>query len=117
MAKCSRGLRTLCCVGYFPENGSISERTVNRANNRSYNPIKNSALTKTNINFQFRHVPKLSIGFNLKGYKHYINDIWMKLRDCWKSRNIDFEYRLVWSAPGGWALSPKLVTMRVYKER
>ena len=46
----------------FPENGSISERTVNRAL-IVHTTLWNSALTKIYINFHFRHVPKLSIGF------------------------------------------------------
>ena len=45
----------------FPENGSISERTVNGINS-SYNPIK--FWINKNVNFHFRHVPELSIGFN-----------------------------------------------------
>ena len=46
----------------FPENGSISERTVNRAFISSYNSIK-FCINKEKKN-HIRHVPKLSIGFN-----------------------------------------------------
>ena len=49
----------------FPENGSISERTVNRAL-KVHTTLYNPALTKKSINFHFRHVPKLSIGFKVQ---------------------------------------------------
>ena len=54
----------------FPENGSISERTVNRAFSSKIQLYKHSALIKkkkkTNNNKSFSpYVPKLSIGFKL----------------------------------------------------
>ena len=46
----------------FPENGSISEQTVNRALivQQTYNILHQQNIY---VNFHFRHVPKLSIGF------------------------------------------------------
>ena len=69
MAKCSGGggggggTPNNFMFWLFPENGSISERTVNREGiNSSYSSIK-FCINKTKyINFHFRHVPKLSIG-------------------------------------------------------
>ena len=54
----------------FPENGSISEQTVNRAL-IVHTTLYNSALTKIYINLNFRHVPKLSIGFNLTKFCYF----------------------------------------------
>ena len=50
----------------FPENGSISERTFNSALIVHTTLYKILHLQKNNINFHFRHVPKLSIGFKHK---------------------------------------------------
>ena len=50
------GTPNIVMVWLFPENGSISEQTVNRA-------LTVQQSTKKYINFHFRHIPKLSIGF------------------------------------------------------
>ena len=48
----------------FPENGCISKRTVNRALIVRIQPYTIMHFFFFNINIYFRHVPKLSIGFN-----------------------------------------------------
>ena len=48
----------------FPENGSILEQTVNRGINSSHKPIRFCINKQKILIFNFRHVPKLSIGFN-----------------------------------------------------
>ena len=69
MAECSGGLcrPNIFMFGLFPENASISERIVNRALIVHTTRYLISALTKIYINFDFRRVPKLSIGFKYLG--------------------------------------------------
>ena len=58
------GTPNIFMLWLFPEKGSISERTVNRALivNNSIKFCINKK--KNNNNYHFHHVPKLSIGFN-----------------------------------------------------
>ena len=71
------GLRTLLCFGYFLKMEAFRSELLTGQLVVSENPIKILHYPKNiYINYHFRHVPKLSIGFPLEVLYYYIAITW-----------------------------------------